>query len=883
MSEALPFIHRLDGAQGRPALEDVGEKSLNLMTMSRLGLPVPPGFVLTTQAGRAFLAGSGELTAELKAEINAAISELERRCGKTLGDPQNPLLLSIRGGGEASTQGAFEPILNIGLNDAVAQGLATRASERFAFDHMRRLLQAWASRVLTMPRDILAQYVERARDGEIEGSLTAPTLKALVELLKRRITDFEGTPFPQDTRAQLFGAIEAGFRSYNSRSALGHRNGLGLPHNSGASVIVQAMVHGDLGDDCATGVAFTRDPNSGERRFFGEWLRSATGEDVSGGLDLPQPLNQASGAFEGDEIFEEVMADSYATLVTVYQQLEAALKDFLILDFTVERGKLWVLQARVGKRNPRGEVRMAVDMANEGLITRAEAVGRVHCSTLEKLLHPRIDPQALMSPVARGLGASPGAATGRAVFSSKEAIEWAGRGLAVILVLEQTTPDDVHGMKKSRGILTSRGGITSHAAVVARGMSRACIVGCSDLTIDVENHLFRVGPVVVREGDEITLDGLSGSVMLGQVATIEPDASADLKEFLEWIDAFSDMEVYVNADTARDCRIAREFGARGVGLCRTEHMFFNEGRIRMVREMILASDETARRHALEQILPMQKADFKEIFQVMAPLPVTIRLLDPPLHEFLPRGSEEIGRIAEDLGLSSAEVEALASRLSEVNPMLGHRGCRVGLTYPEIYEMQVRAIVEAACELKHEQGLDVRPDIMLPLIGHVTEFTLLREVVQSAADRVMAEHGLTIPTQIGTMIELPRACITADEIASVADFFSVGTNDLTQTVFGLSRDDCGRFLPFYVELGIYPVDPFVSIDPAVGFLVEMTVAKGRSVKKDFKIGICGEHAGEPKSVHFCHKLGLNYVSCSPFRVPIARLAAAQASLEGNVEN
>jgi pyruvate, orthophosphate dikinase len=881
MSENSPFVVRLGDKGSSVTSTELGEKGFRLVEMSRLDLPVPPGFVLTAQAGKAFLDAEGELPDAVHKELLQGIAHLEQVTGQRLGDPENPLLVSVRCGGVESTEGAVAPTLNIGLNDEVTVGLAQRYDEVFAYDSYRRLIQTLATVTMEMPPDILEQFVQRAREGEVEEKFSAETLKALVDLFKRRILDFKGEVFPQDVFEQLVRSVGASFGAYNSRLALNYRNAHGLAHEGGASVVVQAMVFGDLGDDCATGVAFTRDPSSGKRRFYGEWLRNAQGEEVLSGFALPQPLNEASGAFEGDEIFEEVMPDCYAELVTCYEHLEKTLKEFLVLEFTVEKGKLWLLQARVGKRGPQAEVQIAVDMAREGLISRAEALLKVHTTTLEKLLHPRIDPQANTTPVARGLGASPGAATGRAVFSSKDALEWAGKGLAVILILEQTSPDDVHGMAKSQGILTSRGGITSHAAVVARGMSRTCIVGCSELQINVENRFFTAGDVTVREGDEITLDGITGAVMLGQVATIQPDRSSDLTEFLSWIDEFTDTEVYVNADTARDCLVGREFGARGVGLCRTEHMFFNEGRIRTVREMILATDEAERRMALEKILPMQKGDFKEIFRVMAPLPVTIRLLDPPLHEFLPRGSEEIAFIAEDLGMTPEEVQAQAMRLSEVNPMLGHRGCRVGLTYPEIYEMQVRAIFEAACELKAEEDLDVRPEIMLPLIGHVGEFILLREVVQSAADRVMRSHAKEIAYTVGTMIELPRACMTADEIASVADFFSVGTNDLTQTVFGVSRDDCGRFLPFYVDMGILPVDPFVSIDPAVGALVEMTVQKGRAVKPELKIGICGEHAGEAQSVHFFHRAGLDYVSCSPFRVPIARLAAAHASLEGKI--
>ena len=879
MRESPRLVVLMDDNLGSLTPEDLGEKGFRLAEMSRLGLPVPPAFFLTAHAGRAFIESEGELPTSVREGVLKGIAHLEERTGRRLGDPTNPLLVSVRLGGVESTEGAVSPILNIGLNDDVVVGLAKRYEESFAYDSYRRLIQAMATVTMDMPPDILGQYVQRAREGEGREKFSTETLRALLDLFKRRILDFKGEIFPQDVHEQLFRAVSASFRAYNSRLALNYRNAHGLSHDGGASVVIQAMVFGDVGDDSATGVAFTRDPSSGSRRFYGEWLRNASGDDVLSSFALPQPLNEASGAFEGDEVFEQVMPECYAELVTCYERLEQTLKEFLVLEFTVEQGKLWLLQARVGQRGPQAEVRIAVDMAREGLITRAQAIQRVRTTTLEKLLHPRIDPNAVTAPVARGLGASPGAATGRAVFSAKDALEWAGKGLAVILVLEQTSPDDIHGMKKSQGILTSRGGITSHAAVVARGMSRTCIVGCSELEIDAENRSFTVGDVIVREGDEITLDGITGAVMLGQVATIQPDRSSDLTEFLSWIDAFTDTEVYVNADTARDCLVGREFGARGVGLCRTEHMFFNEGRIRTVREMILATDEAERRMALEKILPMQKGDFKEIFRVMAPLPVTIRLLDPPLHEFLPRGTEEIAFIANDLGLTPEEVEHQATRLSEVNPMLGHRGCRVGLTYPEIYEMQVRAIFEAACELKSEEDLDVRPEIMLPLIGHVGEFTLLREVVQAAADRVMELHSIKIIYTVGTMIELPRACMTADEIASVADFFSVGTNDLTQTVFGVSRDDCGRFLPFYVDMGILPVDPFVSIDPAVGELVEMTVKKGRDVKPKLKIGICGEHAGEPQSVHFFHRAGLDYVSCSPFRVPIARLAAAHASLEG----
>jgi pyruvate,orthophosphate dikinase len=722
----------------------------------------------------------------------------------------------------------------------------------------------------------MLERMKEKEDVVSDASLSTEALKDLTRIYRDRIMELNGRAFPQDPEAQLWAAIEAVFSSWNNRRAVDYRNAHRIPHDLGTAVTVQAMVFGNMGPSSATGVAFTRNPNTGTPTFFGEWLPNAQGEDVVAGIRTPQPLNRDSGSFSDDETMATALPEAYADLVRVKDLLERHYREMQDIEFTVQEGRLWVLQTRTGKRSPVAEVRVAVDLVNEGLIDTREAVLRVKPETLEKLMHPRIDPDAEREVIAVGLGASPGAATGRVVFSAQDAVEWTGRGEAVILVRRETSPDDISGMLKAKGVLTARGGMTSHAAVVARGMSKPCIVGCRDIEVDYARRRFIAGTTTIAEGDVITIDGGEGLVMKGSVATIQPRPTAEVATLMGWADGFRRLRVRTNADTPRECIAARELGAEGVGLCRTEHMFFDKDRINTVREMILAETEQGRRVALGRLLPMQREDFVGIFRAMAGFPVTIRLLDPPLHEFLTDADEDIAAMAQYLGQDVEHVRARYRALHEVNPMLGHRGCRLGITFPEIYEMQVRAIVEAAHAVK-AAGIEVQPEIMVPLVGHVRELELMRELVASTVVSVGEEIGEDLHVKIGTMIELPRACVTADQIAPVADFFSFGTNDLTQTTFGISRDDCGRFLPLYVEAGILPGDPFVSIDPGVGMLIEMAAQRGRAANPSLHIGICGEHGGEPKSIAFCDGLGLDYVSCSPFRVPIARLAAAQAHL------
>lgn len=868
-----------DGDASMTAL--LGGKGASLAEMTRLGLPVPPGFTITTEACRAYWAAGNRLSEELRAEIRAALARLEERMGARLGDRSAPLLVSVRSGAAASMPGMMDTVLNLGLNDQTVAGLAERTGNpRFAWDSYRRLLQMYANVVMGMRGETLEQFLERKKEGEgvrADSELSVTALIALVDIFKKKIFERITATFPQDPEEQLWAAIEAVFASWNNRRALDYRNLNQIPHHLGTAVNIQAMVFGNMGTSSATGVAFTRDPKTGEPHFFGEWLPNAQGEDVVAGTRTPWPLNQESGALDDEETLEDAMPEVYQDLLRVREALEKHYRDMQDLEFTIQEGRLWMLQTRAGKRSPGAEVRLAVDFVREGLISEEEAILRVRPETLVELMHPRIDPDAARVVIARGLGASPGAATGRIVFDSDAAAEAAGRGESVILVRRETSPEDILGMSKARGILTSRGGMTSHAAVVARGMSKPCIVGCRDLHVDHEAGAMTVAGRVLRTGDVVTIDGGSGAVMLGPVATLQPKPSPDVEQLMGWVDRHRRLEVWTNADTPHDCRVAREFGAQGIGLCRTEHMFFDEDRILAMREMILAADEDGRRDALARILPMQRSDFTEIFRAMDGLPVTIRLLDPPLHEFLAHSPEEVEAVAAELGLEPEQLAVRFRALYEVNPMLGHRGCRLGITYPEIYEMQVRAIMEAACAAARE-GVSVRPDIMVPLVLDARELELLRNVIETTADRVLKSEGAAITYGIGTMIELPRACLTADSIARVADFMSFGTNDLTQTTLGLSRDDCGRFLPLYIEMGILPADPFVTIDSAVGELVRIGVERGRGVKPDMKIGICGEHGGEARSVRFCHRIGLDYVSCSPFRIPIARLAAAQAVLE-----
>jgi pyruvate,orthophosphate dikinase len=778
--------------------------------------------------------------------------------------------------------GMMDTVLNLGLNDQTVQGVIEQSGDpRFAYDSYRRFIQMYSNVVLNLDGDVLEHLLEQMKEQrgvKNDTELSADDLKQLVGLFKNKVKEGLGRDFPQDPQEQLWGAIGAVFGSWMNPRAITYRKLNNIPADWGTAVNVQSMVFGNMGDDCATGVAFTRNPSTGENVFFGEFLVNAQGEDVVAGIRTPQPINKAGG--DGSlPSMEEVLSESYAQLMKIQQTLEKHYRDMQDIEFTIEKGKLYMLQTRNGKRTAQAAVKVAVDMVREGLISEKEAVLRVQPEQLDQLLHPSLDPKAAKDVIAKGLPASPGAVHGEVVFSADEAEEAAKIGLKVILVRVETSPEDIHGMHAAQGILTARGGMTSHAAVVARGMGKCCVAGCGDIKVDYKTQQFVArGGVVIKKGDIITLDGATGEVMQGAVPTVQPALTGDFGTLMEWVDKFRRLRVRTNADTPHDSAVARKFGAEGIGLCRTEHMFFEGERIMAVREMILAADLEGRKRALSKILPMQKGDFLGIFREMKGLPVTIRLLDPPLHEFLPHTDKDIDELAAVMKVPAATLKHKAEFLHEFNPMLGHRGCRLGITFPEIYDMQVQAIMEAACELVKEEGYDIVPEIMIPLVGEVKELAILRANAVRVADEVIGRYGVKVEYLIGTMIELPRAALTADKIAAEAEFFSFGTNDLTQTTYGLSRDDAGKFLPFYVEREIFPNDPFVALDQAgVGLLVQMGCEKGRATRPKIKLGICGEHGGEPSSVIFCHKIGLDYVSCSPFRVPIARLAAAHAAL------
>ncbi|GBD16252.1 Pyruvate, phosphate dikinase [bacterium HR26] len=876
---ATQWVYRFrDGnAQMRDLL---GGKGANLAEMTRIGLPVPPGFTITTQACVAFLEGGRQFPEGLWDEVLAGLRDIEQQVGRRFGDASDPLLVSVRSGAKFSMPGMMDTILNLGLNDQTVEGLAARTGDRrFAYDCYRRLIQMFGKVVLGVEAELFEDVIdEHKRELGIQHDHEIPAehLQRMVEEFEEIVERKAGRPFPQDCYEQLRLAIIAVFDSWNNRRAIDYRNAHGIPHNLGTAVNVQAMVFGNMGPDCATGVAFTRNPSTGEKGIFGEYLTNAQGEDVVAGIRTPQPIE----AMRDDPL----LRPAYEQLLEVADRLERHYRDMQDLEFTVEHGKLYMLQTRIGKRTGRAAVKIAVDMVREGLIEPREAVQRVSPEQVEQLLHPMIDPDWKGEPLARGLPASPGAACGRVVFDADEAKAWAERGEPVILVRLETSPDDFHGMLAAQAVLTARGGMTSHAAVVARGIGKPAVVGCSALEVDYERQEFRVDSTVVRKGDFITIDGSTGTVMLGQIPTVEPAVGGDLSVLLGWADEIRRLGVRANADTPEDAAKARELGAEGIGLCRTEHMFFQGNRITAMREMILAQTAAERRAALAKLEPMQREDFIGIFKAMAGFPVTIRTLDPPLHEFLPRTEEEIEAVARDLGVSPDLIRTKVEALHEANPMLGHRGCRLGITAPEITEMQARAIFSAALHCAAE-GIEVHPEIMIPLVADVQELRRQREVIDRVARELFAEAGREIPYAVGTMIELPRAALTADEIAEEAEFFSFGTNDLTQTTFGLSRDDSGRFLPFYIEQGIFPVDPFQTLDrKGVGRLIEIARDGGRSTRPDLKLGICGEHGGDPKSVWFCHEAGLDYVSASPYRVPVARLAAAQATLgkrEGDV--
>ena len=861
-----------------------GGKGANLAEMASIGLPVPPGFTIATEECLKYLAGGADFTEKLRSDVAAALNHVEKTVGKDFGDAADPLLVSVRSGAAISMPGMMDTVLNLGLNDETVQGLAdTSGDARFAWDSYRRFIQMYGDVVLGVDHGLFEEALEIAKEDNgyyADTELSAEEWQGLVAEYKAIVERELGKPFPQDPIEQLWGAISAVFDSWDTERAKIYRRLNDIPHDMGTAVNVQAMVFGNMGDTSATGVAFTRDPSTGEKAYYGEWLVNAQGEDVVAGIRTPQYLTKARREQAGADkpSMEEAMPDAFAELARVFELLEKHYTDMQDIEFTVQQGTLWLLQTRNGKRTAKAALKMAVDMVGEGLIDEKTAILRVDPMALDQLLHPTLDPEAPRDVLTTGLPASPGAASGKIVLDADTAELWANRGEKVILVRVETSPEDIHGMHAATGILTARGGMTSHAAVVARGMGRPCVSGASQVSIAREGRTLTIGNRELKEGDVITIDGANGQVMAGEVATIEPELAGDFGTLMEWADKHRRMRVRTNAETETECRMARQFGAEGIGLCRTEHMFFDAGRISAVREMILADTEAGRRAALDKLLPEQRSDFVTIFEVMAGLPCTIRLLDPPLHEFLPHGDTEFEELAEATGVDIEKLRRRAGELHEFNPMLGHRGCRLGITYPEIYEMQARAIFEAACQVAKESGEAPVPEIMIPLVATRRELELLKDVVDRVAQEVFADTGTTLEYLVGTMIELPRAALMAGEIAEVGEFFSFGTNDLTQTTLGVSRDDAGRFLTTYVDKGIFARDPFVSLDvDGVGQLVELAAERGRATRDGLKLGICGEHGGDPASIAFCEKTGLDYVSASPYRVPIARLAAAQASL------
>jgi len=870
--------HDEGGAEMRNLL---GGKGANLAEMARIGLPVPSGFTITTEVCTAFYDNDRQYPADLREQVRAALANVEKAVGLEFGSSTNPLLVSVRSGARVSMPGMMDTVLNLGLNDASVQGLAAMSGDaRFAWDSYRRFIQMYGGVVLGVEHHRFEEIIDHVKGEKYvteDTALDAADWQRVVGGYLEMVDQEIGKPFPQDPEEQLWGAIGAVFGSWMNPRANTYRRLHDIPANWGTAVNVQAMVFGNMGDDCATGVCFTRDPSTGENIFYGEYLVNAQGEDVVAGTRTPQPMSSAR-ANPGELPMEQAMPAAYAELLAVRETLERHYKDMQDIEFTVQRNKLYMLQTRNGKRTAPASLRIAVEMAQDGLIDRHEAILRVNPASLDQLLHPMIDPDAVRTSLARGLPASPGAACGAVVFSADEAEARALKGEAVILVRIETSPEDIHGMHAARGILTTRGGMTSHAAVVARGMGRPCVAGCGGIAVDYGAQVLTGGGKMVRAGDIVTLDGTTGEVFIGHVQMIEPQMSGEFATLMAWADEARRLRVRANAETPLDADTARKFGAEGIGLCRTEHMFFDPERIGAVRQMIMAADTVGREVALAKLLPFQRKDFAELFRIMAGLPVTIRLLDPPLHEFLPHADAELADVAEALGADMATMRQRAAELAEANPMLGHRGCRLGISYPEIYAMQARAIFEGAIEVARAGAAAPVPEIMIPLVATRRELEITRTQIDTVAAAVFAEAGMAIEYSVGTMIELPRACVTADKIAEVADFFSFGTNDLTQTTFGLSRDDAGKFLPDYVEQGIVPKDPFVSIDvEGVGALIRMAAERGRATKPGLKLGICGEHGGDPASIGFCEQVGLDYVSCSPYRVPVARLAAAQAAL------
>ena len=885
------YVYRFGGgvSEGKAGDRDLlGGKGANLAEMASIDLPVPPGFTISTAMCTRYYDEGQRFDEAIRAQVADGIAHIEGVTGHRFGDAdtggEGPLLVSVRSGARVSMPGMMDTVLNLGLNDQTVEGLAIASGdERFAWDSYRRFIQMYADVVLELDHGAFEEALEVAKEDRgftLDTELTAADLRELVAEYKGLVRDQWGRDFPQDVHDQLWGAVGAVFGSWQSDRAKVYRRLHDIPANWGTAVNVQAMVFGNMGDTSATGVAFTRDPAKGDNAYYGEFLINAQGEDVVAGIRTPQYLTRAAREEAGAKAasMEEAMPEVYGQLAGVFQTLETHYRDMQDIEFTVEKTKLWMLQTRSGKRTAKAALRIAVDMANEGLITREEAVARIDAASLDQLLHPTLDPKATRDIIAKGLPASPGAASGAAVFDADTAEQRAGAGEAVILVRTETSPEDIHGMHAAKGILTARGGMTSHAAVVARGMGRPCVSGAGSISIDLKSRVMRVGGREVREGDLLTIDGATGEVMAGEVPTVLPELSGEFGTLMAWADETRRMRVRTNADTPADAQVARDFGAEGIGLCRTEHMFFDAGRITAVRQMILAEDEAGRRVALDRLLPEQRGDFAGIFEVMAGLPVTIRLLDPPLHEFLPHEEAEFAEVARVSGIDADQLKRRAAELHEFNPMLGHRGCRLGVTYPEIYEMQARAIFEAAIDVAEASGEPPIPEVMIPLVATARELELMKAVVDKAAEVVFAERGRRIEYLVGTMIELPRAALKAGEIAGGAEFFSFGTNDLTQTTLGISRDDAGRFLGAYVEQGVFARDPFVSLDvEGVGELVRMAATRGRATRPAIKLGICGEHGGDPASIAFCEEVALDYVSASPYRVPIARLAAAQASL------
>ncbi|HDH05451.1 MAG TPA: pyruvate, phosphate dikinase [Nitrospirae bacterium] len=891
-------------ADGNASMKNLlGGKGANLAEMAghpKLRLPVPPGFTITTEVCTLYYRNNRKYPGELKKQVDTALARVEKIMGKKLGDVSDPLLVSVRSGARSSMPGMMETVLNAGLTTNTIPGLIKKTGNpRFVYDAYRRLMMMYSDVVMEKAAGIEPKTENDGIRGKLEREiekvkkqkgyrsdvdLTVDDLKKLCDKFKAIIKQTLKKEFPDDPQEQLWGGISAVFQSWMGKRAISYRRIEKIPEHWGTAVNVQAMVFGNTGDDSATGVAFTRNPATGEDMFFGEWLANAQGEDVVAGIRTPNPVNKAGKTADTKHLhsLEEAMPKIYKELFTYQKNLEKHYTDMQDIEFTIENGKLWMLQTRVGKRNGQAAIRMAVEMAKQKLINQETAVLRVRPDQIDELLHPSVDPAAEKKAVelAKGLPAGPGGAEGRVVLTADDAEAWANKGETVILVRNETSPEDVHGMHAAEAILTAKGGMTSHAALVARGWGKCCIVGCSELDINLAKKRVNVNGRIIKEGDWITLNGTKGRVYEGKLKLLSanPEHNKWYKELMTWADRIRSLKVRTNADSPDDSTVARKFGAEGIGLCRTEHMFFGPERIKAVREMILSDTLEGRQKALARLLPFQRRDFTGIFKAMNGLPVTIRLLDPPLHEFLPHTDSDLKELAKDMGVKFSQLDAKNKSLHEFNPMLGHRGCRLGVTYPEIYAMQARAIMEAACELKKKK-VKVIPEIMIPLVSHVKEFEAMKEVVVSVAEEVQQKCKVKVAYTVGTMIELPRACITSDEIAAVADFYSFGTNDLTQTVYGLSRDDAGRFLPYYVENGILEEDPFISIDiDGVGSFMKIAVEKARKVRKDLKLGICGEHGGEPKSVEFCHNIGLDYVSCSPYRVPIARFAAAQAQLK-----